>query len=122
MTKTPTYTLSAHLHKNKGLTPAQIAERTGLALKTVQVHLWKARKAGLLPPSRRNRRARGGREAWEYYHGKGAAISRGSVGDLLDELTHDEIEALLHMIGPEDISLATMLARMVKEHLHARTG
>lgn len=122
MTKTPTYTLSAALHKNEGLTPAQIAERTGFALKTVQAHLWKARKAGLLPPSRHSRRARGGREAWEYYRVKGAAISPGSVGDLLDELTHGEIETLLHMIGPEDTSLATMLARIVKDHLHARTG
>jgi transposase len=115
---TPFYVQAAELRLKEGLKVKDIAARMGRSPSSVEQLLTKARAVGALPP-RESLRDRGGRDTWEHYANKGATPPLGFVSTLLEPLTMEQVEFLLHSLRREDETLAHLLARILKEHLDA---
>lgn len=102
---------------SQGLTPRQIAERLDIAPSTASKTISVARAEGILPP--RPQPGKNGYDTWQALMHKGAAPNFGSIGEIMRRLTKEEANALLARTTTNDRTCAAIIARIVKEALHA---
>lgn len=106
-----------------GMSVNDIAAQIGGTNTSVSKILSEARAAG--EASARRPEWQTGYEAWHYYSRKGAsgsATALGNIGDVLRGMTAEDLEFLLDRRDPKDRSMADMITRIVKEHIHDSRG
>jgi len=95
----------------EGLTIAGVAAQLGLSEAQVAQHVRAAQNARLLPLSNTG-------TDYTTLRRKRAVPPRGSVSDILGALSTEEMQRLYAQIRTEDTTLATTIARVLKETLH----
>lgn len=98
-----------------GLTAEHIAAQMGVTKASVARVISGARAEGLLP--RVQRVYTNGCEMWAAHNRKGAAQPMGTMQSILQDLTVEQLNALLDLSHPKERTISATIARILKGHL-----